>query len=203
MASTNFVRWASSPGAQLMSDDKYKAAASTGLVPGIADLEQANKSWLQASAIAEAFGHLVTTNKAAYDGVDFLDTDTAEQLAEKVFAVFAKRLPGEIPNKSIVTSKLADESVTIEKLSKKLDFGSSEIQIRGMPLSQLKLVTLKDRELALATDTFQLFAGDGKSQGGILIGGDTAAQIVEIREILEALTNSVAKLGSQTQPFTE
>lgn len=203
MASTNFVRWASSPGAQLMSDDKYKAAASTGLVPGIADLEQANKSWLQASAIAEAFGHLVTTNKAAYDGVDFLDTDTAEQLAEKVFAVFAKRLPGEIPNKSIVTSKLADKSVTIEKLAKKLDFGSSEIQIRGMPLSQLKLVTLKDRELALATDTFQLFAGDGKSQGGILIGGDTAAQIVEIREILEALTNSVAKLGSQTQPFTE
>lgn len=203
MASTNFVRWASSPGAQLMSDDKYKAAASIGLVPGIADLEQANKSWLQASAIAEAFGHLVTTNKAAYDGVDFLDTDTAEQLAEKVFAVFAKRLPGEIPNKSIVTSKLADESVTIEKLAKKLDFGSSEIQIRGMPLSQLKLVTLKDRELALATDTFQLFAGDGKSQGGILIGGDTAAQIVEIREILEALTNSVAKLGSQTQPFTE
>lgn len=203
MASTNFVRWASSPGAQLMSDDKYKAAASTGLVPGIADLEQANKSWLQASAIAEAFGHLVTTNKAAYDGVDFLDTDTAEQLAEKVFAVFAKRLPGEIPNKSIVTSKLADESVTIEKLAKKLDFGRSEIQIRGMPLSQLKLVTLKDRELALATDTFQLFAGDGKSQGGILIGGDTAAQIVEIREILEALTNSVAKLGSQSQPFTE
>lgn len=203
MASTNFVRWASSPGAQLMSDDKYKAAASTGLVPGIADLEQANKSWLQASAIAEAFGHLVTTNKAAYDGVDFLDTDTAEQLAEKVFAVFAKRLPGEIPNKSIVTSKLADESVTIEKLAKKLDFGSSEIQIRGMPLSQLKLVTLKDRELALATDTFQLFAGDGKSQGGILIGGDTAAQIVEIREILEALTNSVAKLGNQSQPFTE
>lgn len=203
MASTNFVRWASSPGAQLMSDDKYKAAAATGLVPGIADLEQANKSWLQASAIAEAFGHLVTTNKDAYDGVDFLDTDTAEQLAEKVFAVFAKRLPGEIPNKSIVTSKLADESVTIEKLAKKLDFGSSEIQIRGMPLSQLKLVTLKDRELALATDTFQLFAGDGKSQGGILIGGDTAAQIVEIREILEALTNSVAKLGSQTQPFTE
>ena len=203
MASTNFVRWASSPGAQLMSDDKYKAAASTGLVPGIADLEQANKSWLQASAIAEAFGHLVTTNKAAYDGVDFLDTDTAEQLAEKVFAVFAKRLPGEIPNKSIVTSKLADESVTIEKLAKKLDFGSSEIQIRGMPLSQLKLVTLKDRELALATDTFQLFAGDGKSQGGILIGGDTATQIVEIREILEALTNSVAKLGSQSQPFTE
>lgn len=203
MASTNFVRWASSPGAQLMSDDKYKAAASTGLVPGIADLEQANKSWLQASAIAEAFGHLVTTNKAAYDGVDFLDTDTAEQLAEKVFAVFAKRLPGEIPNKSIVTSKLADESVTIEKLAKKLDFGSSEIQIRGMPLSQLKLVTLKDRELALATDTFQLFAGDGKTQGGHLIGGDTAAQIVEIREILETLTNSVAKLGSQTQPFTE
>lgn len=203
MASTNFVRWASSPGAQLMSDDKYKAAAATGLVPGIADLEQANKSWLQASAIAEAFGHLVTTNKAAYDGVDFLDTDTAEQLAEKVFAVFAKRLPGEIPNKSIVTSKLADESVTIEKLAKKLDFGSSEIQIRGMPLSQLKLVTLKDRELALATDTFQLFAGDGKSQGGILIGGDTQAQIVEIREILETLTNSVAKLGSQSQPFTE
>ena len=203
MASTNFVRWASSPGAQLMSDDKYKAAASAGLVPGIADLEQANKSWLQASAIAEAFGHLVTTNKAAYDGVDFLDTGTAGQLAEKVFAVFAKRLPGEIPNKSIVTSKLADESVTIEKLAKKLDFGSSEIQIRGMPLSQLKLVTLKDRELALATDTFQLFAGDGKSQGGILIGGDTAAQIVEIREILEALTNSVAKLGNQSQPFTE
>lgn len=182
-----------------MSDDKYKAAASTGLVPGIADLEQANKSWLQASAIAEAFGHLVTTNKAAYDGVDFLDTDTAEQLAEKVFAVFAKRLPGEIPNKSIVTSKLADESVTIEKLAKKLDFGSSEIQIRGMPLSQLKLVTLKDRELALATDTYDLYVGDGVTAGGHLVGG---SKYDEITEVLAKLTNAVATLGHQAQPLS-
>lgn len=202
MAESNFVRWASASGALMMPIEKYKQAASIGIVPGIADLEQANRSWHQATAIGAAFGQLVIQTKGEYQGVDFKDTDTDAQLAEKIFAVFAKRLPSEIPDGCIKTAKLADESVTLPKLAKHLDFGKSEIQIKGMPLADLKKATLRERELAVATDTFELFVGDGKTPGGHQIGGDqTGAKFAEIEKTLALLTNAVAKLGSQPQPF--
>ena len=95
--------------------------------------------------------------------------------------------------------------MTEKKLADKIDLkgGGVTLTIKTYTTSELSAVVLAKGELALNVETWGLYAGDGSTQGGHLIGGDTTAQIVEIREILEALTNSVAKLGSQTQPFTE
>lgn len=199
MATTNFVRWASSPSAQLMSDDKYQTQAQTGLVPGIADLEQANKAWLQATAIGAAFAVLVTTTKASYTGVDFTDGDTNEELANKIFSVLAKRIPAEVADGSINGSKLAKGSVTSAHLAKSQDLGDHELMIRGMPLAQLQKITLKNRELAVATDTYDLYVGDGVTAGGHLVGG---SKYDEITEVLAKLTNAVATLGHQAQPLS-
>lgn len=106
---------------------------------------------------------------------------------------------------TLSTPSLADRCVTEKKLADKIDLkgGGVTLTIKTYTTSELSAVVLAKGELALNVETWGLYAGDGSTQGGHLIGDDTAAQIVEIREILEALTNSVAKLGSQTQPFTE
>lgn len=192
MATTNFVRWASGAGARLMPIETYKQQAKTGLVPGIADLEQANRAWLQATAIGAAFAHLVTTSKGLYSAVNFDDSENDQQLAEKIFAVFAKRIAGELPDNSIASSKLA----------KTQDFGNHELQIRGMPLESLKKITLKERELAVATDTFELFIGDGRTAGGHLVGAGQQKKIEEITQVLAKLTNAVAVLGHQQKPLS-
>ena len=60
-------------------------------------------------------------------------------------------------------------------------------------------MTLKDRELAVATDTYELYIGDGVTQGGHLVNGN---QITEIQMVLAKLTNAVATLGHQAQPLS-
>ena len=167
-----------------MPIETYKQQAKTGLVPGIADLEQANRAWLQATAIGAAFAHLVTTSKGLYSAVNFDDSENDQQLAEKIFAVFAKRIAGELPDNSIASSKLA------------------KTQDLGMPLESLKKITLKERELAVATDTFELYIGDGRTAGGHLVGAGQQKKIEEITQVLAKLTNAVAVLGHQQKPLS-
>ena len=201
MATTNFVRWASGVGAQLMPIETYKQKAVGGLVPGIADLEQANRAWMQSTAIGAAFAHLVITTKGQYSGVNFDDSETDKQLAEKIFAVMAKRIPAEIADGSINGSKLINSTVQASKLAKTQDLNGHELQIRGLPLTQLQKIVLKDRELAVATDTHALYIGDGSTAGGHLVGGDQQKQIDEIKTVLASLTKAVAVLGNQPKPF--
>ena len=184
-----------------MPIETYKQQAKTGLVPGIADLEQANRAWLQATAIGAAFAHLVTTSKGLYSAVNFDDSETDQQLAEKIFAVMAKRIPAEIADGSINGSKLINSTVQASKLAKTQDLNGHELQIRGLPLTQLQKIVLKDRELAVATDTHALYIGDGSTAGGHLVGGDQQKQIDEIKTVLASLTSAVAKLGNQADPF--
>lgn len=101
----------------------------------------------------------------------------------------------------IVPSRLPSNSISSAKLEKTQDLNSHELQIRGMPLESLKKIVLKDRELAVATDTHALYIGDGKTTGGHLVGGDQQRQIDEIKAVLAALTKAVAVLGNQPKPF--
>lgn len=201
MATTNFVRWASGADAQLMPIETYKQKALSGLVPGIADLEQANRAWKQATAIGAAFAHLVITNKGLYEGVNFDDSESDQQLAEKIFAVFAKRIPSEMADGSISTAKLQDGSVTTVKLANSLDFNSKEVKIKGLPLAQLKTKVLKEREIAVATDTLELYVGDGKTAGGVVVTKSVNDDITQITKILASMTNAIAILGKENQPF--
>ena len=92
---------------------------------------------------------------------------------------------------TLSTPSLADRCVTEKKLADKIDLkgGGVTLTIKTYTTSELSAVVLAKGELALNVETWGLYAGDGSTQGGHLIGGDTAAQIVEIREILEALTS--------------
>ena len=92
---------------------------------------------------------------------------------------------------------IKDKSLPSSKLA--YDFAPDHLLIRGMALSELKTVTLKDRELAVATDTYELYIGDGVTQGGRLVNGN---QITEIQMVLAKLTNAVATLGHQAQPLS-
>ena len=117
-----------------------------------------------------------------------------------------KTLSGSVLKDGTISAlSLADRSVTQKKLAETIDLkgGGITLMLKTYTTAELSGVVLAKGELALNVETWGLYAGDGATQGGHLIGGDTQAQIVEIREILETLTNSVAKLGSQTQPFTE
>lgn len=98
---------------------------------------------------------------------------------------------------------LADRSVTAKKLAERVDLkeGGVTLQLKTYTTSELKSVTLANGELALNIETWGLYAGDGKTPGGVLIGGDAASKIAEIEKTLALLTNAVAKLGSQPQPF--
>ena len=92
-----------------------------------------------------------------------------------------------------------NNSIPASKLAESQDFGEHELMIRGMPLAQLQKITLKNRELAVATDTYDLYVGDGVTAGGHLVGG---SKYDEITEVLAKLTNAVATLGHQAQPLS-
>lgn len=92
-----------------------------------------------------------------------------------------------------------NNSIPASKLAKSQDLGDHELMIRGMPLAQLQKITLKNRELAVATDTYDLYVGDGVTAGGHLVGG---SKYDEITEVLAKLTNAVATLGHQAQPLS-
>ena len=113
---TNIVRWASGPTASLQEIEAYKAKAVTGLVPGIADLEQANRSWLQATAVAAAVASVITKDAAHYTGVDVNDDDTDEEIATKLLAAICGHVPYEIASGSIAGEKIADGAIIASKI---------------------------------------------------------------------------------------
>lgn len=106
MGTSNFVRWASGSSAQLMPIEKYKEQAVVGLVPGIADLEQANRAWLQGTAIACAIAELIVTAKGKYAGVDLSDADSNSEIANKLFECLSARIPAEIADGAIDAKKI-------------------------------------------------------------------------------------------------
>lgn len=113
---TNIVRWASGPTASLQEIEAYKAKAVTGLVPGIADLEQANRSWLQATAVAAAVASAITKDAAHYTGVDVNDDDSDEEIATKLLAAICGHVPYEIASGSIAGEKIADGAIIASKI---------------------------------------------------------------------------------------
>ena len=116
---TNIVRWASGPNALLQDIEAYKTKAQSGLVPGIADLEQANRSWLQATAIAAAVAAAITKDGDHYTGVDVNDNETDEQIMQKFMAAICGHVPYEIKDGAISGGKLADGGVTTIKIGAK------------------------------------------------------------------------------------
>ena len=106
MGTTNFVRWASGSSAQLMPIEKYQEQAVVGLVPGIADLEQANRAWFQGTAIACAIAELIVTAKGKYAGVDLSDSESNSEIADKLVACFSARIPAEIAEGAIDATKI-------------------------------------------------------------------------------------------------
>lgn len=106
MGTTNFVRWASGSSAQLMPIEKYQEQAVVGLVPGIADLEQANRAWFQSTAIACAIAELIVTAKGKYAGVDLSDSESNSEIADKLVACFSARIPAEIAEGAIDATKI-------------------------------------------------------------------------------------------------
>ena len=91
---------------------------------------------------------------------------------------------------------LKDKGIPASKLPDSI--APKELIIRGMPLAELQKVTLKNKELAVATDTYELYVGDGVTQGGHLVNGK---QIEMIIQVLWQLTQAVAELGHQEKPF--
>lgn len=85
MATNGFTVWASNDSAQLMDEDAYKRKAELGLTPGIADLEQANMSWRQASMGSAIIGELVATDSDGYEGQDFGWKEKVADLRLKFF----------------------------------------------------------------------------------------------------------------------
>ena len=161
---TNIVRWASGPTASLQEIEAYKVKAVTGLVPGIADLEQANRSWLQATAVAAAVASAITADAAHYTGVDVNDDDTDEEIATKLIAAICGHVPYEIAAGSIagekiadgaiITSKLGASSVTAEKMAAN-SVASSAIQSGSVTEAKLganAVTAVKINALAVTTE---------------------------------------------------
>ena len=91
---------------------------------------------------------------------------------------------------TIPATALADRSVTAQKLATSIDLKGGG-------------VTLAKGELALNSETLGLYVGDGSANGGHLVGGEVAAEMIQVKTILSQLSNAVAKLGGTTQPFSE
>ena len=75
--------------------------------------------------------------------------------------------------------------------------------LKTFTTSELAGVTLAKGELALNSETLALYVGDGSTKGGHLVGGEVAAEMIQVKTILSQLSNAVAKLGGTTQPFSE
>ena len=84
MGTTNIVKFANDPGANVQSDATYPSTtAKTGFVPGPADPAQANKALRQSSAVAAAVAALATDPSMGNQG-SFNDTEDAAVLATKI-----------------------------------------------------------------------------------------------------------------------
>lgn len=100
---------------------------------------------------------------------------------------------------SVKEAHLAARSVTAQKLATPLDLkgGGVALQLKGYTTAELAQVVLDDRELAINTETYGLYAGDGKTKGGHLVGGSVAQEVEEIKQILTMLTQAVAKVSGE------
>lgn len=106
---------------------------------------------------------------------------------------------------TIPATALADRSVTAQKLATSIDLkgGGVTLCLKTFTTSELAGVTLAKGELALNSETLSLYVGDGSTKGGHLVGGEVAAEMIQVKTILSQLSNAVAKLGGTTQPFSE
>ena len=209
MATNGFLTFAMSDGAQVMPQETYALKAPLGVTPGIADFEFANKTWRQSALASAVLGAVIATDEGAYKGVDALDTQASSVLRASLLTALSTIVPGRMPDKSIQGVKLADQSVdsrilkdrsvTSQKLATPLDLkvGGVSLQLKGYTSAELAQVVLADRELAINTETYGLYAGDGKTKGGHLVGGSVAQEVEEIKQILTMLTQAVAKVGGE------
>lgn len=100
---------------------------------------------------------------------------------------------------SVKTVHMADRAVSAQKLATSVDLkgGGVALQLKAYTTAELAKVTPADRELVINVETYGLYAGDGRTPGGHLVGGSVAQEVEEIKQILTMLTQAVAKVGGE------
>lgn len=209
---TNIVRWASGPTASLQEIEAYKAKAVTGLVPGIADLEQANRSWLQATAVAAAVASAITKDAAHYTGVDVNDDDTDEEIATKLLAAICGHVPYEIASGSIAGEKIADgaiiaskigaSAVTAEKMAAN-SVASTSIQSGAVTEEKLganAVTAVKIKALAVTTEKINTKAvtADKMADNSVASSAIQNSAVTEAKIATNAVTSEKIVNGSVT-----
>ena len=209
---TNIVRWASGPTASLQEIEAYKVKAVTGLVPGIADLEQANRSWLQATAVAAAVASAITADADHYTGVDVNDDDTDEEIAQKLIAAICGHVPYEIAAGSIagekiadgaiITSKLGASSVTAEKMAAN-SVASSAIQSGSVTEAKLganAVTAVKINALAVTTEKLNTKAvtADKLADNSVASTSIQSGAVTEAKIATNAVTGTKIANGAVT-----
>lgn len=200
---TNIVRWASGPTASLQEIEAYKVKAVTGLVPGIADLEQANRTWLQSTAVAAAVASAITSDADHYTGVDVNDDDTDEEIAQKLIAAICGHVPYEIAASSIagekiadgaiITSKLGASSVTAEKMAAN-SVASSAIQSGSVTEEKLapnSVTAVKIKALAVTTEKINTKAvtADKMADNSVASSAIQSSAVTEAKIATNAVTS--------------
>lgn len=110
MATNGFLNFANDVAAQIMSQDDYEDKAPKGVTPGIADPEFANKTWHQSALIAAVVGALIATNQTGYTGVNVSDTESVEEIKNKVVNVIKAMIAqGIIDNNGVVKTTGAQD----------------------------------------------------------------------------------------------
>ena len=209
---TNFVRWASGPTASLQEIEAYKIKAVTGLVPGIADLEQANRSWLQATAVAAAVASAITADAAHYTGVDVNDDDSDEEIATKLIAAICGHVPYEIASGSIAGEKIADgaiiaskigaSAVTAEKMAAN-SVASTSIQSGAVTEEKLganAVTAVKINALAVTTEKLNAKAvtADKMADNSVASSAIQSSAVTEAKIATNAVTGTKIANGAVT-----
>ena len=111
MATNGFLNYANDENSEIMPQEDYVQQAALGAKIGIADLKLANKAWHQAALIGAVVGALIATDQAGYTGVNVDDSETVEEIKQKVINVLKAMNTQSIKDNTTIVKTSGNQTV--------------------------------------------------------------------------------------------